>query len=399
MPPSPLTRFVLLCAAALWLLGIVCALTASGRGAQAQPPILAMAKDKTLSDSAESVDTAHRKSSDHKPDPKLDPKPLRGFALNFHHTPDIKIYFDAIDQIQDMGFDSIEVVTPMYQTNGASTDIRIIVGPGKSPSHEDLAKVLAYAKQKGFRTALMPIVLLAEPRGNEWRGKIRPDDWNTWWKAYEKSMDGFLKVAIASNTDVFSVGSELLTTEKQADHWSAFIKKTRARFKGRLSYSTNWDHYQTPVFWSQLDMIGINGYWNLQKDIPADQPVTHEKLVARWEEIQSQLLEFGESQKKPILLTEIGYPSLPWGLKDPWNYVNSKKATTDVQQQADGYRAFLQVWKPLFCDKPDTSVATGVFFYKWDPYFDGGDDDTGYGVRNKPAYDLLKAWVKPPAAP
>ncbi len=387
MPSSRISRYVLLGAAGLWLLGVAFAFMGTGASVQAGPmPMLAMSKDKTLSDGQATVSPSDRKAAS--------TAPLRGFALNYHHTKDVKIYMDAIDEIKAMGFDSIEVVTPMYQTNGATTDIRIIVGPGKSPDPQDLEQVLRYAKKKGLRTALMPIVLLAEPRGNEWRGKIRPENWSLWWKSYETAMDGFLKIAITTDTDVFSIGSELLTTEKQGDNWSKFIGKVRSRFKGRLSYSTNWDHYQTPVFWGQLDMIGINGYWNLQKDIPANEPVTHEKLVARWEDIQAQLLEFGESQNKPVLLTEIGYPSLPWGLKDPWNYVNSKKATPDPKQQSDGYNAFLSVWKPLLCDKPDTTKAAGVFFYKWDPYYNGGDDDTGYGVRNKPAYDLLKTWVK-----
>jgi hypothetical protein len=387
MSSSRFSRFILIIAAVLWLLGVVLALTGRGNHADAGPlPTLAMAKDKTLSDGHASVGSGDWKH--------IDARPLRGFALNFHHTRDVKIYLQAIDEIKAMGFDSIEVVTPMYQTHGATTDIKIIVGPGKSPSPQDLELVLKYAKKQGFRTALMPIVLLADPRGNEWRGKIRPENWGVWWSAYEDAMDGFIKIANATDVDVLSVGSELLTTEKQVEPWARFIRKIRSRFKGKLSYSTNWDHYQTPVFWSQLDMIGINGYWNLQKDIPADQPVTHEKLVERWEDIQSQLLEFGESQGKPILLTEIGYPSLPWGLKDPWNYVNGKKATSDVSQQAQGYSAFLSVWKTLLRDKPDTSKAAGVFFYKWDPYYNGGDEDTGYGVRNKPAFDLLKNWVR-----
>ena len=32
----------------------------------------------------------------------------------------------------------------------------------------------------------------------------------------------------------------------------------------------------------------------------------------------------------------------------------------------------------------------GVFFYAWDPYNQGGPRDTGYGVRGKPALDVVR---------
>jgi hypothetical protein len=353
---------------------------------------LAMAKDKTIADDyGYKFDDA---STDDAQPLWNGSTPIRGFALNYHHTRDVGIYYKAIDHIADMGFNAVEIVTPMYQTNGATTDIGIRIGPGQSPDPKDLASVLRHAKSRGLTTTLMPIVLLAQPRGNEWRGKIRPDDWKAWWAAYEAAMDGYIRIAVQTRVDVLSVGSELLTTERQREPWARFISQVRARFKGKLSYSTNWDHYHVPVFWSELDMIGINGYWNLVKDVPADRQPTDDDLIKRWTQIQTQLLDFGKSKNKPILLTEIGYPSLPWGLKDPWNYVNSKKVSVDQQQQARGYKAFLAVWNDLLLTSPDTARIAGVYFYKWDPYFKGDYNDSGYGVLGKPAYELLKTWLQ-----
>jgi hypothetical protein len=315
-----------------------------------------------------------------------------GFALNFHHTEDPKAFIQAIDQIVELGGNTVEVLTPCFQEHGASEDIRVVVGPGRSPKREHLVQVLKHARSRGLTTVLMPLVLFENPRGNEWRGKIQPERWDNWWKAYRRNFEYFLDLAIECDVSVLSVGSELLSTEKQTDRWEEHIAYVRSRFPGRLSYSTNWDHYHTPTFWSKLDMIGISCYWDMTKlatKKPPEGPEP-EALAKRWEQIQGQVLAFGQTQGKPIFLTEIGYPSLPWGLKDPWNYVNSDNIKSDERPQLLGYQAFLSAWDDLLVESPKTSRFTGVCFYEWDVYNAGGPSDTGYGVRGKPTYDLLK---------
>ena len=49
-------------------------------------------------------------------------------------------------------------------------------------------------------------------------------------------------------------------------------------------------------------------------------------------------------------------------------------------------------WDDLLVEDPDPSRFTGLCFYEWDVYASGGPDDTGYGVRGKPAHELLKEW-------
>jgi hypothetical protein len=292
-----------------------------------------------------------------------------------------------------MGFNTVEVLTPTFQTDGAAEQIKVIVGPGRSPRREDLVRVLKHAHERGLTTVLMPLVLFESPRGNEWRGKIQPERWDNWWAGYRRNMDYFLDIANEAEVSVFSVGSELLSTEKQADRWDPFIKHVRKRFKGRLSYSTNWDHFQVPAFWKQLDMIGISCYWDMTKLAKSDPPET-EALAQRWSQIRKDVLDFAATQQKPVFLTEIGYPSLPWGLKDPWNYVNTKDATSTPEVQERGYKAFLAAWDDLLLHKPEPGRFAGVCFYEWDVYQSGGPTDTGYGIRGKPTHDLLRNWLQ-----
>ena len=58
----------------------------------------------------------------------------------------------------------------------------------------------------------------------------------------------------------------LVSTENNVEQWTRTINHVRGTFKGRLTYSANWDHYREVKFWDQLDLIGMNSYWTLGPD-------------------------------------------------------------------------------------------------------------------------------------
>ncbi len=325
--------------------------------------------------------------------------PFIGAALNLYHTDQLDLYLRAIDQIADTGFSAVQIVTPMFQTDGASPGVGVEVGPDRGPSPEAIAALLRHAKARGLATMLMPQVNFTDPRGNEWRGKLQPEQWGPWWASYRQTIDRFLDIAIENDVDVFVVGCELLTTHKpeHQDRWRGIIDQARTRYNGLLTYSTTWDTYHKVGFWDHLDAIGVSGYWDLTTLAADPQHPTPDALQARWHEIKQSLLAFAQSRGKPVLLTEVGYPSLPWALKDPWNYVNSQNAPADHDAQAAGYRAFISAWNGAIAP-PGSAIlgdsrAWGVFFHKWDPYHQGGPDDTGYGMAGKPALGLVRDWL------
>ena len=315
-------------------------------------------------------------------------------TLNVYHAQHFDAYLDAVDRIAELGFNALHVVTPAFQKDGAAAQVEVIVGPGRGPRPEQLVALLKHAQAKGLTTVLMPQVNLTEPRGNEWRGKIQPPRWQPWWDSYRRTIEHFLDIAIAGDADVFTVGCELLTTEKpeHQNEWQRIIADCRRRFDGRLTYSTVWNHYHAPPFWDRLDVIGISGYWDLTRGAADPAHPTGDELAQRWRQIQQNLFDFADAQDRPVLITELGYPSLPWALKDPWNYVNRDAAPPDVDAQAAGYASFIAAWDDLLAE-PDPRLA-GVLFYKWDVHQPDASRDTGYGVAGKPAYDLLANWLE-----
>ncbi|MEX1090555.1 MAG: hypothetical protein WEC36_15195 [Phycisphaeraceae bacterium] len=328
---------------------------------------------------------------------KAAPRPLIGYAINLHNVRDIQPHLDAIDELADMGIDSLQVLTPVFQTNGAST--RIVFDPDQAPANQDIIRVLRRAKERGMTTALMPTVLFHRPRGNEWRGKIAPDEWDAWWKSYRQVINVFVDVANEAQADMLCVGSELVSTEAQTDRWVALIAHVRQRYAGRLYYSTVWNSYHKPQFWSHLDMIGICAYFDLT--VGADSAIPDAPFLARrWRDIRELLLAYARQQQRPILFTEVGYPSLPWALREPYNYILKPGVAARHDVQAMGLGSFLAAWGDLLRPKQPAaekeSPLAGAFFYSWEPRGTGDARDYGYGIKGKPALSVLRKWLKPP---
>lgn len=328
-----------------------------------------------------------------------DGRPLVGFAINLHYNDDHTLYLNAIDELANLGCNAVLFSTPAFQTNGASNDIRLEVGPGRGPYRERLIELITRARQRGMTTALMPTVLLSAPRGGEWRGKIVPDSWDKWWQSYQRMTDHFVAIANEANVDIYIVGSELLTTEKQTQRWQKIISRVRKQFDGPLTYSGNFDAYADPTFWDQLDLVAMNGYFDLAGDHKSDHPPL-EHVIKQWQTHRKRVLAFAASQGKPLLFTEVGYPSASWGLKNPWDYLPYDDTVSDPTVQRDGYEAFFQTWQtdlqktnlPNSKADPKAPLA-GTFFYEWDPYRSGDAKDTHYGVKGKPAFDVVKTWL------
>ena len=122
--------------------------------------------------------------------------------------------------------------------------------------------------------------------------------------------------------DLLVVGSELVSTEAERRRMDAHDHHAvRKIFKGRLTYSSNWDHYTSVPFWDQLDMIGMNSYWKLgETRSEADDADASKQIENRWKEIQDDLLPFVQKTGKPLLFLEIGWFSQDNVAYEPWDY-------------------------------------------------------------------------------
>jgi hypothetical protein len=309
--------------------------------------------------------------------------PLCSVTMQIQRTDWIDKYEENIDEIAALGADTVQFVVDPRQENAKSE--RIYLDMRMTPTPEQLGRLIKHAKDKGLRVTLMPIVLLDNPTGNDWRGTIHPDSWNEWFDSYRTMMSHYAWIAEANHVDLLVVGSELVSSETHVDQWEQTIAMIREKFHGKLTYSSNWDHYPAVKFWDKLDMIGMNSYWSFGTEDNPDPGVDH--IVDRWHEIQQDLFKFQQKVKKPIMFLEIGWFSQENVAYEPWDYTK-EEPKVDVELQKKLYEAFFKVWW-------NDPRLGGFSVWEWPPDA-GGKDDRGYTPKGKPAEDVLKEYFAKP---
>ena len=281
----------------------------------------------------------------------------------------------GLAEMKELGVDSVSITIPWV-----IADVRAVeMAPraDMTPSDDSLVFSIRKVHDLGMRVFLMPFLYVDHMEGDEWRGTIKPADWQAWFRGYDAFIMHYAELAAKERVEYFSVGSELCSTESRRDDWMALIARVRAVFRGLLTYSANWDHRGSLGFAGGLDFLGINGYFKLSdQDSPSE-----DELVRAWQRIRSEVEAWRRSFGRPIVITEVGYPSRRGAGTDPWNY--SAEGVPDLEGQRRCYRAFQRVWS----GEPNLQ---GVYFYLW--WGEGGPGDSGYTPRGKPAADVIREW-------
>ena len=313
--------------------------------------------------------------------------PLCGVTMQIQRTDWIDKYEQNIDEIAALGADTVQFVVDPRQENASSE--RIYLDMRMTPTPEQLSRLIKHAKDKSLRVTLMPIVLLDNPEGNDWRGTIHPKDWHDWFESYRNIMQHFSWIAESNHVDLLVVGSELVSAEKHVDEWDKTIQMIREIYHGKLTYSSNWDHYRAVDFWDKLDLIGMNSYWDFGTKSEPDPSVDH--IVERWHEIQQDLFAFQQKARKPIIFLEIGWFSQSNVAYEPWDYTQ-EEPPVNVGLQKKLYEGFFKAW---WDDSTARSHLGGFSVWEWPPDA-GGKDDRGYTPKGKPAEDVLKDYFAKP---
>ncbi|MEW6198566.1 MAG: hypothetical protein AB1601_07890 [Planctomycetota bacterium] len=309
----------------------------------------------------------------------------RGLAIQVAtgHRP-LETYGPLLAEIAALGANTVLLSVAGYMEHATSQSIYI--DARKVPSPADFQALIRRARELKLRPIVMPIVLLRNPRGSEWRGVIDPPDWDDWWRQYTDFVLYFADIARAGQADALMVGSELVSTEKYTARWVKVIETVRPRFGlpecgEKLGYSANWDHYRPVEFWDRLDFIGMTSYYTLaDKKGP-----TVEEIMAKWEPIKRDILEWQRGIGKPLLLAEVGWCSQEGAAMAPWNYYQNQRATpAALEEQRRLYEAFIRVWN-------NTPELMGVIWWEWNASA-GGPGDYGYTPKNKPAEQVLRRW-------
>lgn len=105
-------------------------------------------------------------------------------------------------------------------------------------------------------------------------------------------------------------------------HWHDLIADVRSIYSGDLTYAANFDQYLFVDFWDELDLIGVNAYFPLRRDVEDSEP---SELAERFRASWRQILEEIDQNRRaldapvtPVVFTELGYTRRRGATVEPW---------------------------------------------------------------------------------
>lgn len=323
---------------------------------------------------------------EHAPAPRPLEQPLAGICLPMHHKDFSVDYAWELAEVAELGarWVNLIVVTQQQRNDSSEVPLRTL----RTPPDERIRATIRAARALGLRVQLMPVVLIAEPGPEDWRGTLAPADRAAWWRSYDRFVCHLADLAREGGADVICIGSELATMEADEGRWRQLVRNVRMRYAGSLTYSANWDHFAELPFWDALDLASMTGYFEVCQETTfggsGDRfPDVDACLRAGWRAGLSELRHLAAVSGLPTVYSEVGIPSVEGALAKPWDYTLDGPADPDGQRRA--FEAFASVFLP---GGTPASGYGGAFLY--DYWGEGGPADKTYTPRGKPAADVWR---------
>jgi hypothetical protein len=239
-------------------------------------------------------------------------------------------------------------------------------------SDEGLCELSRLAHAVGIKVMLKPGIWI---RGH-FGGDIEfpnPTNRRKWFDNYGRFIGRYAKLAAEIHADLFCVGGEFIRMSRYDSQWRRIIANVRKVYPGPVTYAANFgEEFQSLKFWDALDFIGLQEYYPLPDDLSTT------AVVEKVEAVQKRF-------HKPVIFTEVGFPSLPGANRHPWQ--DGKPGEPDLQLQARCYRAILKAFysKPWF---------QGMYWWKVGTNGFGGPGDTSLTPWGKPAMQVVSEWYQ-----
>jgi hypothetical protein len=180
----------------------------------------------------------------------------------------------------------------------------------------------------------------------------------------------------------------MASTQRFPDRWRALAREVRRAYKGKLTYSVNFDSHDSFTFGDCLDVIGMNTYDPIAKHEAAP---SAEQVRDAWWWIVNKARTLQARFHRPVMITEVGYPSRAGAHAGPWDFRTEKPVDLGLQDfLLAGAFGVLRNW----------SDGEAVFYYLYGENLNvkpvGGPGDRTYAVWGKPAEATLRAYLALP---
>lgn len=249
---------------------------------------------------------------------------------------------------------------------------------------EGIIECINIAHEAGVKVMVKPQVYMHR----DWVGDMdfaTEEEWVEWEESYRYYIITFAKVAAKQKAEMFCIGTEYkIAAQKRENYWRSLIAEIRTFYTGEITYSSNWDGYESIPFWDDLDYIGLSAYFPLSDN---KTPKVSD-LIDSWKGTKKTLQKLSRREGKPILFTEYGYMSVDKCAWRAWEIEKERhKLLINEEAQANALEALYAV----FWDEPWWG---GGFMWKWFPNGMGheGYFDKDYTPQGKKASETVAKW-------
>lgn len=290
------------------------------------------------------------------------------------HTYSSQRFDNAVAALQASGSTHVNLYVEWFMRNRNASALR----PARhTATDRSLLHAMGVARSKGMASVLTLVVRSSD---GTWQALIRPRDRGRWFASYRRMARHYATLARRGGAETIVIGAELESMIRYTRKWQRVIRVIRARFPGRLTYSSNQvDGARRVGFWRKLDYVGMTGYMPLARG----RNPSVSRLVHTWRErgYVRAATRLHRRYRKPIVFTEVGYGSWKGTAARPWASVDGP--ISQVPQQR-AYEALYRVWS-------QHSWFHGLYWWRWDA--DRPDPrDGSHNPRGKRAERTMRMW-------
>ncbi len=257
----------------------------------------------------------------------------------------------TLDELARMGTNWI-ALTPFGRVwSTESTEITPHLEESLERAKHELRTMVAQAHERGIRVLVIPHIYVESSgsRGDEagkWRGetsRASAADWQAYLRSYRSFVLEWAKVASQAQVEAFSLGAECKAfSGRFGTFWTELIDAVRGLYSGLLTYNANWwEEVETVIFWDQVDVIGVNAFFDMAKEPGAP----YSTYVASAASYRDRMAALSKALDMPVMFTEVGYGARKDAGLEPWKWPeNHRGVSFSEASQADAFRAFAEVF-------------------------------------------------------
>jgi hypothetical protein len=253
----------------------------------------------------------------------------------------------VLDHVVELGANSVSVSFSFVMDSAYANAVRMDHPITPPPARLEI--VLDEANKRGLRTTVRPMLSernLTKDDPEMWRGSIRPENRTKWFASYRDVLVEYAKVAEASKSATFVVGTELNTMESSTTGWRTVATGVKAVYSGEIDYSANYDRLRETG-----PAPGITLSVDAYPPLEVDDSASVSRLVEGWNDWLDD--HRGTGTLPDLVLAEVAIGARSGAYQEPWSPRAKGTLKPEIQQR----------WFDTACQIVRERDLGGIYFW------------------------------------